>query len=192
MKSIASAITSLREKYTPVSHVSTFRQNGQITPAEFLAAGDYLCYKFPTWNWANSDSGKGVTYFPADKQFLVTHNVPCFRPAGEHFAANVNEETLVGDGDDFKKYMVGADEEGWLQAGGSTGNSKHAKAAEVPATGGDNKSKVPDIDAGDEDDIPDMEDEQDDAAIVRDPESEEARRYASNPLLPYLIPFPRA
>jgi hypothetical protein len=44
MNYIYSTVNTLRDRYTPVSHKSTFRQTGQITPEEFLAAGDYLVY----------------------------------------------------------------------------------------------------------------------------------------------------
>jgi ubiquitin-like-conjugating enzyme ATG3 len=46
-----STLSSLREYITPVSHVSTFTKTGEITPEEFVEAGDYLVYKFPTWTW---------------------------------------------------------------------------------------------------------------------------------------------
>jgi hypothetical protein len=72
MNFIHSTLDKVRE-WAPVSHTSTFRQNGQITPEEFVAAGDYLVYKFPTWSWADaSPVSKRLSYLPAGKQFLVT------------------------------------------------------------------------------------------------------------------------
>ena len=87
-----------------MSHTSTFRTNGQITPEEFVAAGDYLVYKFPTWSWADaSPESKRASYLPAGKQFLVTRGVPCHRRLDENFAGDAGQdETMVGDGEDFR------------------------------------------------------------------------------------------
>lgn len=74
---LRSTFSSLREYLTPVSHESTFQQTGQLTPEEFVKAGDYLVYKFPTWSWASASSGKRKDFLPDDKQFLVTKHVPC-------------------------------------------------------------------------------------------------------------------
>lgn len=45
-----------------------------ITPDEFVAAGDFLVYKFPTWQWESGDKAKAKDYLPADKQYLVQRN----------------------------------------------------------------------------------------------------------------------
>lgn len=45
-----------------------------ITPDEFVAAGDFLVYKFPTWQWEGGDKAKAKDYLPADKQYLVQRN----------------------------------------------------------------------------------------------------------------------
>ncbi|MBQ5153966.1 hypothetical protein EGM85_11990, partial [Macrococcus caseolyticus] len=75
---LRSTFSSLREYLTPVSHESTFAQAwGQLTPEEFVKAGDYLVYKFPTWSWASASSGKRKDYLPENKQYLVTKHVPC-------------------------------------------------------------------------------------------------------------------
>ncbi|KAI4146479.1 MAG: hypothetical protein LQ340_005907, partial [Diploschistes diacapsis] len=49
---LRSALDALRDRFAPVTHTSTFRKTGQITPEEFLQAGDYLVYKFPSWSWS--------------------------------------------------------------------------------------------------------------------------------------------
>ena len=30
---------------------SKFKEHGRLTPEEFVAAGDFLSYKFPVWSW---------------------------------------------------------------------------------------------------------------------------------------------
>ena len=52
-----------------------------LTPDEFVIAGDNLVARCPTWSWSGGDSSKRVAYLPADKQFLITRNVPCVQRA---------------------------------------------------------------------------------------------------------------
>ncbi|KAJ1674201.1 E2-like enzyme, partial [Spiromyces aspiralis] len=49
----------------------------------FVAAGDYLVFKCPTWSWSKADKNKRRDYLPEDKQFLITRNVPCIRRADD-------------------------------------------------------------------------------------------------------------
>lgn len=171
MKSLYSAVNTLRDRYTPVRHTSTFRQTGQITPEEFVAAGDYLVFKFPTWSWGDADPvTNGVSFLPPDKQFLVTRNVPCHRRLDDNFAGDAgHEEALVGDGADFRDGKSGDDDDGWLRTGGLS-SSQPLKAREVRTM--DDSGNVGEMEAVDEDDIPDMEDEDDDEAIIRDAEGD--------------------
>ena len=37
-------------------------------PEEFVAAGDELVYKCPTWSWEGGDPKKAKSYLPPDKQ----------------------------------------------------------------------------------------------------------------------------
>ncbi|KAH8661852.1 autophagocytosis associated protein [Xylariales sp. PMI_506] len=166
MNLLYSTVNTIRDKYTPVTHTSTFRKTGQITPEEFVAAGDYLVFKFPTWQWAGADSeSKQAGHLPADKQYLVTRNVPCHRRLDDDFAGDAgHEEAVVGDGDDFKQNGQSDDDDGWLRTGGLS-SSQPLKAKEVRTV--DDAGNVGDIE--DEDEIPDMEDEDDDdEAIIRD------------------------
>jgi len=190
MNFIHSTLDKVRE-WAPVSHTSTFRTNGQITPEEFVAAGDYLVYKFPTWSWADaSPESKRASYLPAGKQFLVTRGVPCHRRLDDNFAGDAGQdETMVGDGEDFRglhaltfviskkltsdiasgAHSAGDDEDGWLRTGGLAA-SQEARARDVRTV--DESGNMGERE-DDEDDIPDMEDEEDDEeAIIRDPKGE--------------------
>jgi ubiquitin-like-conjugating enzyme ATG3 len=69
----------VREYLTPVLTESAFEEKGILTPEEFVQAGDLLVYKCPTWRWESGDPALRRAYLPADKQFLVTRNVPCRR-----------------------------------------------------------------------------------------------------------------
>ncbi|KAK5998952.1 Autophagy-related protein 3 [Cladobotryum mycophilum] len=158
MNYIYSTVNTLRDRYTPVSHTSTFRQTGQITPEEFVAAGDYLVYKFPTWSWGDADS--------ETRRYLVTRNVPCHRRLNDDFAGDAgHEEAVVNDGDDFKGGAAAGDEDGWLRTGGLA-SSQPLKARDVRPV--DDSGNVGDPTELDDDEIPDMEDEDDDEAIIRD------------------------
>lgn len=68
-----SAVSSLSGQ----SKESQFVEKGMLTPDEFVQAGEQLTYKFPTWQWESGDASKRASYLPADKQYLITRNVPC-------------------------------------------------------------------------------------------------------------------
>ena len=52
---------------------SSFVENGKLTPAEFVLAGDALVTSCPTWQWKPAVSDKlKHSELPADKQFLFT------------------------------------------------------------------------------------------------------------------------
>lgn len=161
-------VNSLRDKYAPVTTVSTFRKTGEITPDEFVAAGDYLVFKFPTWSWADAEPASlRAPHLPPGKQFLVTRNVPCQRRLDADFAGDAgHEEAIVKDGDDFGSGEAGGDEDGWLRTGGLS-SSQPLKVREIRTV--DDAGNVGDGQVvEDDDDIPDMEDEDDDEAIIHD------------------------
>jgi len=56
---------------------SKFLQEGVLTPEEFVAAGDLLVFKCPSWSWAAGDPGRAESFLPREKQFLITRKVPC-------------------------------------------------------------------------------------------------------------------
>lgn len=193
MQSLRSAFDHIRENYAhTISKTSTFRETGQITPEEFVAAGDFLVYKFPSWSWADASSPKlRVAYLPEGKQYLVTRGVPCRRRLDENFAggAGLDADIIVGDGEGFKSNDA-ANEDGWLRTGGEGERKSSARGA----AGGDVRTVD---DAGemgeratDDDDIPDMEDDDDDEeAIIRDPKSDDTSTYAPSPL-PHVYQHP--
>lgn len=160
-------IDTFRERTAAISHTSTFRETGQITPEEFVLAGDFLVYKFPSWQWAPASSAaKRAPYLPEDKQFLVTRGVPCHHRLDDNFAGEAGQdETIVKDG--FAAGEVAADDDGWLRTGGMAA-SQEAKVRDVRTVDESGNLGA----AEDEDEIPDMEDEEDDEeAIIRDPQA---------------------
>lgn len=166
-----STVNTLRDKYTPLSHTSTFRTTGQITPEEFVAAGDYLVFKFPTWSWADADpTSKRVSYLPAGKQFLVTRNVPCHRRINDDFAGDAGHEESLVEG---TKGAAGDDEDGWLRTGSTTKSEPSAKDVRTM----DDSGNLGDKESLYDDDIPDMEDEDDDEAIIKDTQGDGKARY---------------
>ncbi|KMU76124.1 cyclin-dependent protein kinase regulator [Coccidioides immitis RMSCC 3703] len=178
---IMNYIRTWRDKLAPISHTSTFRSTGQITPEEFVLAGDYLVYKFPTWSWADAPPAKRVPYLPEGKQFLVTRGVPCHRRLDENFAGDAGkEDVMIKDGLGSGDGKEGEDEDyGWLNTGGGGGGGGGSE----PVTMG-SEARIKDVrtvdEAGnvgekeeeeeEEEEIPDMEDEEDDEeAIIREP-----------------------
>lgn len=160
---VRSYIDTFRERTAAISHTSTFRETGQITPEEFVLAGDFLVFKFPSWQWSDASSpSKRVPYLPEGKQFLVTRGVPCNRRLDDNFAGEAGQdETLVRDG-----FAAGdADDDGWLRTGGMNA-SQEAKVRDVQTVDESGNLGA----ADDDEEIPDMEDEDDDdEAIIREP-----------------------
>ena len=77
--SLRSKLSSLREYLTPINHNSNFVTTGEISPEEFVKAGDYLVYKFPTWQWVMIVLKFTKIILPPDKQYLVTRHVPSYQ-----------------------------------------------------------------------------------------------------------------
>ncbi|KAI5283784.1 E2-like enzyme, partial [Ascosphaera aggregata] len=157
MNILHSTLSSWRDRLAPISHTSTFRSSGQITPEEFVLAGDYLVYKFPTWSWADAaHPSKRVPHLPEGKQFLVTRGVPCHRRLDDDFAGNAGREDVMVGGDDG---------DAWLSTGGMT-ESREARIKDVRTM--DDSGNVGEEE--EEEEIPDMEDDaDDDEAIIREP-----------------------
>jgi len=164
MNLLYSTVNTLRDRYAPTTNKSTFRKTGEITPEEFLAAGDYLVFKFPSWSWADAEpTNKRTDHLPPGKQFLVTRHVPCHRRLNDDFAGDAGHEESVVEG---SRGNADDDDDGWLRTGGLA-SSQPLKRREVRTV--DDAGNVGDREVvEDDDDIPDMEDEDDDEAIIRD------------------------
>lgn len=180
-------IDPLRDRFAPLSHTSTFRATGQITPEEFIAAGDFLVYKFPSWSWADAATpDRRVSYFPPGKQYLITRGVPCRRRVKDGLGTSDKDDVVVRD---FLRETAGEasrDDDGWLRTGGG-GEAAEASASarDVRTVDEEGRAEKPDVD--DEDEIPDMEDDEDDEeAIIRDPKTGGAEAGYADPLT---VPF---
>eukprot|EP01113_Clastostelium_recurvatum_P012820 TRINITY_DN1668_c0_g1_i1.p1 TRINITY_DN1668_c0_g1~~TRINITY_DN1668_c0_g1_i1.p1 ORF type:complete len:324 (+),score=95.99 TRINITY_DN1668_c0_g1_i1:34-1005(+) len=102
-QSVHKAYVKTAEKVMPTLTTSKFLEEGVLTPEEFVAAGDLLTYKCPTWTWEAGDPDKAVPYLPKDKQFLLTRNVPCLMRASSLSEGSKKASLIhldVGGGDD--------------------------------------------------------------------------------------------
>ncbi|GJP37296.1 hypothetical protein CLOM_g6129 [Closterium sp. NIES-68] len=104
---IHEAYKSTAEMLLSARSATAFAEKGVLTPDEFVAAGDNLVAKCPTWAWEGADASRRRSFLPPDKQYLITRNVPCLRRVGameeEVLLATGGSETLVDadvDGDD--------------------------------------------------------------------------------------------
>lgn len=114
---------------------SQFAEKGVLTPEEFVLAGDYLVRACPTWAWEGGEEKKHKKYLPANKQYLVTRNVPCLKRAAAVESSANDEFALQGD------------EEGWV-ATHTDPDAAPAVAAEIPSIDDDNADEeIPDIGA---------------------------------------------
>lgn len=66
-----STFHAVREYLTPVLKSSQLFEKGVLTPEEFVAAGDQLVFKCPTWSWQAGEVAGRKSYLPAGKQFLI-------------------------------------------------------------------------------------------------------------------------
>ncbi|KAI9321438.1 autophagocytosis associated protein [Dichotomocladium elegans] len=137
----------MREYLAPVLKNSKFKETGCLTPEEFVAAGEFLVYKCPTWSWEAGLPEKRRDYLPKDKQFLVTRNVPCLRRAKQMEYSSDGDETRQVDNDE-------KDEDGWMYTHSSREIKQNLEALNLDK---DNQMALEDI--PDMDDIPDIEDE---------------------------------
>ncbi|CAG8588068.1 3460_t:CDS:2 [Paraglomus occultum] len=95
MNSVQTLFFGIREYLSPVLKNSKFKETGCITPEEFVAAGDFLVYKCPTWNWESGEESKRRDYLPPEKQFLITRNVPCLRRVKQMEYIDEDAETQI-------------------------------------------------------------------------------------------------
>lgn len=157
MNPFYSTFSTLREYLSAPSHTSTFTKTGQITPEEFVAAGDYLVYKFPTWSWAPASPSKRVTHLPDEKQYLVLRNAPCHTRVDDTFST-WNPGEAKGEGEDEWEDNTPPQPEPPVVA---------AVVAKVKTVDESGIEEEEDDEDEDDDDIPD-EEEDDDEAIIKE------------------------
>ncbi|TCD68261.1 E2-like enzyme [Steccherinum ochraceum] len=186
MHAIQQQYWAVRDYLSPVLKESKFKEHGRITPAwlisglpaeEFVAAGDFLAYKFAMWSWEKGDASKVRDYLPADKQYLITRGVPCLRRATSLAYTDEDEdrERLLSFGD---LSSTGNEADEWVEThAGRSGHQDSETVGEIDDIpdvddhhggvsqamsglsigGGAGKAAADDI--PDIDDIPDMEEE---------------------------------
>lgn len=114
---------SVREYLAPVIKNSRFAETGVLTPDEFVAAGDFLVYKCPTWQWESGTESKRREYLPADRQFLVTRNVPCLKRIKQMEYSENEDDEVEAEG-----------EEGWVATHcGHDSTTAPGEISDIPA-----------------------------------------------------------
>ncbi|KAH9176788.1 putative E2-like enzyme [Lactarius sanguifluus] len=123
MHAIQQQYWAVRDYLSPVLKESKFREHGRITPEEFVAAGDFLAYKFPVWSWEAGDASKAREYLPTNKQYMVTRGVPCLRRATSlaYTDADEDAERLLSFGDSA---AAGTEADEWVET--------HADLDDIP------------------------------------------------------------
>lgn len=157
------------ERITGPRTVSAFKEKGVLSVSEFVLAGDNLVSKCPTWSWEAGEPSKRKSYLPADKQYLITRNVPCLRRA-----VSVEEEYEAAGGEVL---LDNDDNDGWLATHGKPKETKHDEEDNLPSMDTLEISKgkairsIPSYFGGEEEeDIPDMADfEGSDNLVENDP-----------------------
>lgn len=54
----------------PTRKSSAFLDKGVLTPEEFIAAGDELTFKCPTWSWEAGDPDKSRSFLPKGRPLM--------------------------------------------------------------------------------------------------------------------------
>ncbi|KAK0546130.1 E2-like enzyme [Tilletia horrida] len=133
MNTIQTHFWAVRDYLAPVLRESKFKEHGRITPEEFVIAGDFLTYKFPTWSWTAGEASKTRDFLPADKQYLISRGVPCLRRVSQMESAAVGK---AGDKDveQILDFGDGKDDEGWLATHFDSSSSKpeEREIADIP------------------------------------------------------------
>ena len=191
--SVHTVVKSAVESITSVpTGSSQFLENGTLTPEDFVKAGDYLVETCPTWQWKKSSARETrKKYLPEEKQYLATRNVPCRKRAKAM-------EEYCG-----KEVALSGEDEGWVEAGnkeapssrradgddddlddddddgeGGNGEGEDGVVDEIPdisRVNVEDNDRDDDNDDDDDDDesIPDMEDvDEDDAILIAAPKKE--------------------
>lgn len=134
--------------FVPTLLVSKFLEEGVLTPEEFVAAGDLLVFKCPTWSWESGDPKKASKDLPKEKQFLITRNVPCSQRAEN-----------LGKGSIEKSVSMGGGEDDWTELANAAPGEKDDDLQDIssPKPSGSNIATGDEDDDDDDGDAPDME-----------------------------------
>ncbi|KAL1813873.1 hypothetical protein DCAR_0626258 [Daucus carota subsp. sativus] len=156
------------ERITNPRTVSAYKEKGVLSVEEFVLAGDNLVSKCPTWSWESGEPSKRKSYLPANKQFLITRNVPCLSRASK-----VEEEYEAAGGEVL---IDGDDNDGWLATHGKPkdGKKEEENLPSMETLEISKKSTIQSISSHfggeEEEDIPDMEEYEDpDNLVESDP-----------------------
>lgn len=142
LRTIYGIFHSAREYLNPLLKESKFKETGVLTPEEFIAAGDYICYKFPTWSWSGGIESKRKNWLPPDKQYLITKNVPCLKRVSA-MEYNQDEED------------VQVQEDEWISTHSKRESNQPMEIEDMDPVEKENVGlEIPNLD-----DIPDMDDE---------------------------------
>ncbi|KAM0934285.1 hypothetical protein DsansV1_C32g0222421 [Dioscorea sansibarensis] len=161
---IHEAFKGTMERMTGPRMVSAFKEKGVLSVSEFVSAGDNLVSKCPTWSWEAGEPSKRKSFLPADKQYLITRNVPCLRRA-----YSVEEEYEAAGGEVL---LDNEDNDGWLATHGKPKETKNEEEDDLPSmetleiSKGRAIQSIPSYFGGEEDDIPDMADFDDSGNLV--------------------------
>lgn len=126
--SLTAAFHAARSYLTPTLKTSGLSE-GQLSPEEFVRAGDYLIRMAPAWRWERGDTAKAKSYLPPDKQFLVTKGVPCRHRVR---ALQASASDTAGSDREVRLEHAAVGSEAWFEpaVGGRTADSASASAGD--------------------------------------------------------------
>ena len=113
---IKSVSREFAEKLTPVLKQSKFKETGNITPEEFIVAGDFLIEACGAWKWMPAScKSMEKDFLPENKQYLMTRRVPCYKRCKEIEYDGVHEKIIDISGDGSEEFNKNGDlEDQWV------------------------------------------------------------------------------
>ncbi|EGG08589.1 uncharacterized protein MELLADRAFT_116020 [Melampsora larici-populina 98AG31] len=186
---------AVRDYLAPVLRESKFKEHGRITPEEFVAAGDFLCYKFPTWSWESGDPSKRRDFLPENKQYLISRNVACLRRASQMVYTDADEDAETMMSFAAEGAVKTGDDEDWaVTHTARTAQSAKTDIGDIPDVEPNVASlslssdiNAPSMPDGEEaipnmDDIPDMDDElEGGGGVIEEADDATATQAAADP-----------
>ncbi|WWC66806.1 uncharacterized protein I206_100713 [Kwoniella pini CBS 10737] len=132
---LQSQYAAVRDYMSPVLKESKFKEHGRITPEEFIAAGDFLAYKFPVWQWEQGTIQRD--FLPKEKQYLICRNVPSLRRAAalDYTDQDEDAEKLMSFMDEADDDKPQGDDDDWVAT--HVGRAPQASAKDI--------DEIPDI-----------------------------------------------
>ncbi|OBT70303.1 hypothetical protein VE03_00281 [Pseudogymnoascus sp. 23342-1-I1] len=205
MLGIRSTFGSWREHLARAPRSVDFINTGQLSPDDFVAAGNYLHERFQTWDWCDPEKckptgneedkvedeikGKGnnkvegeiinkIAGLDSKNHVLVCRGLPCHHRLDANFAGNLEQQvTMVADGEDFRDTANKGTPSSDEDGWLKAGNlSSSQEARGRDVRTIDESGNIGEAEPDEMDDIPDMDDDGDEGNVAMEEDKDSSFR----------------